>query len=142
QPLPTIIQERNYGDAWSIRVGGDVALLPDRLVLRAGYFYETSAVPDPSLSVGLIDSGKHGATVGLSARVKWFEFSVAYAPVQLLEKTIQDSTSRQINLTYLAIGKQDLAPIVGRGIYRAGWDNLVVGISFDIDTAVGWTRSR
>jgi long-chain fatty acid transport protein len=141
-PLPAITQDRNYGNGYSFRLGGDIQILPGRLTGRVGYFFETSAVPDASVSAALIDANKHGFGVGLSARFRWFELSVAYAHVQLAERNITESNSRQINLTYLALGAQNSAPVVGNGLYRAGWDNLVFGIAFDIDTAAGWTRRQ
>lgn len=141
-PLPTIIQDRGYGDGYSVRLGSDIEVLPGRLTARLGYFYELAAVPDRSLSVNLVDANKHGVGLGLTARFGWFSFSLAYSHVQLEERQILDSNSRQVNIAFIGLGIQDQAPIVGRGRYRSGWDNLVAGVSFDLDTIFGWTRRR
>jgi long-chain fatty acid transport protein len=140
QPLPVIIQDRFYGDAWSARIGGDVEVLPGLLTARAGYFYETSAVSDAYLSPSLIDAEKHGFGLGVTARFRWFSFSLAYSHVSLAERLIRGSRSRQVNLTYIALDQQEIAPAVGNGRYRAGWDNVAFGLTLDIDTLAGWVR--
>jgi long-chain fatty acid transport protein len=143
--LTKIVEDKNYGDAFSLRLGGEVEIIPGRLVLRAGAFYETSAVPARSLSVALVDSDKIGVSFGLSLKTSWLEMSLGYTHIQLFERSVRDSVVRQINLTYLAIGVQDQAPVVGNGIYRSGWDNLGIGlrVSFDaLYAALKGNKSR
>jgi long-subunit fatty acid transport protein len=140
--LPSIFQDRGYGDAYSIRVGGDVEVVPGLLTVRAGYFFEMAAVPTQSLSLNLVDTDKHGFGIGFTLRYRWFTFSAAYSHIQLAERQVLDSNARQINLLYIGLDAQEQAPVVGRGVYRAGWDNLVFGIGIDIDTLVGWTRPQ
>ena len=142
QLLTPIVQERGYGDAWSIRFGSDIEILPNRLTGRLGYYYETSAIPTQSLNVSAVDMAKHGFTLGLSAKFGWFGFSVAYAHVQLETATVTTSTSRQINLTYIAFDMPNSAPTVGSGIYKSGYDILSFGVSVDIDSLAGWTRRK
>jgi long-chain fatty acid transport protein len=141
-PLPPIVQDRGYGWAYSVRLGSDFEILPGRLTGRLGYYFETSAIPARSLNVSAMDMDKHGAAVGVTAKFGWFSLSLAYAHVQLLEQRVLDSSSRQINLTYIAFNLQDQAPPVGRGIYRSGYDILALGIGVDIDTLAGWKRAK
>jgi long-chain fatty acid transport protein len=138
QKLTPIVQDRGYGDAYSIRVGSDIEIIPGKLTARVGYYYETSAVPDQSLNVSSVDTEKHGFTVGVSAKFGWFGISAAYAYVTLAEKYLLKSTSTQINLADIAFGAQ--APVVANGRYRSGYDMLAVGFSIDIDTVAGWKR--
>jgi long-subunit fatty acid transport protein len=61
--LPT-----GFVDSWSVRVGGDVALIP-ALTLRAGVYGETGATPDRTASVAAVDADKVGAALGLTAHL-------------------------------------------------------------------------
>ena len=45
KPLPDIVFQKNFDDAFSVRLGGEHELVPGRLTVRAGYLHETSAVP-------------------------------------------------------------------------------------------------
>ena len=140
--LTPIVQERGYGDAFSLRVGSDLEILPGRLTGRLGYYYETSAIPTQSLNASAVDMAKHGFTLGLTARWGAFAFSLAYAHVQLESATVTESTSRQINLTYIALEQPNLASTVGSGRYKSGYDILSLGFSIDVDTLAGWTRKK
>src|SRR5690606_23453348 len=43
---PNADQPRKYKDVFGVRAGGDYNVLPDRLALRAGAYFETAAVRD------------------------------------------------------------------------------------------------
>ena len=62
--LPKIVFQKNFEDAWSVRVGGEHELVPDVLVLRAGYLHETSAVPLASTSVDIPNWERDVVSVG------------------------------------------------------------------------------
>ena len=141
--LSPIVQDRGYGNAYSIRVGGDFEIIPGRLTGRAGYYFETSAIPTASLNPSAVDADKHGFSVGLTAQFGWFALSLAYGYTHLNDARVTDSVSRQINLTYNAVAvTPDPSPVVGNGRYRSGYDILSLGISIDIDTIVGWKRRQ
>jgi len=54
----------HWRDTYSVRLGSEVKVLPDQLSLRAGGFYERSAVPKKYLSAFSFDVDKAGATLG------------------------------------------------------------------------------
>jgi long-chain fatty acid transport protein len=88
-------------DAWSIRLGAEFDQ-SERLALRTGLFYETSAVPDATRSVFLPDANKFGyglgASWGASERLTLdFGFSQAFAPTH----TIATSLAYQVNVDTL-----------------------------------------
>lgn len=140
--LAPIVEEKGFGDAFSLRIGGEVDVIPGRLTLRAGVFYETSAVPTRALSVSLVDSDKVGASFGVSYRNSWLELSAGYMHIQLVDQSVVDSVVRQINLTYLALGVQSMAPVVGNGRYRSGWDNLGIGMRVSFDALAAAIRGK
>ena len=140
--LDPIVEHHGYGDAFSVRLGGEIDLLPGRLTLRAGVFYETSAVPANALSASLVDADKIGASLGLSYRNRWLEVSLGYVHIQLASQSVLDSQVRQINLTYIALGAQNQAPVVGNGSYRSGWDNLGLGIRVSFDALVDAIKGK
>ena len=140
--LPNIVEERGYGNAFSVRMGGDFEVLRNWLVARAGVFFETSAVPLQAVNVGIVDAPKVGFTVGLTFNWQWLSLSAAYGHTQLFEQTVKDSVTKQINLTYLAFGAQDQSPAVGNGLYRSGWHIFNVGLSVNFDQLYGWVKGR
>jgi long-chain fatty acid transport protein len=147
QPLTEIVQERQYGSAYSLRLGGDYEVLPGRLSVRAGFFLETTAIPTASLNTSAVDLDKHGFALGLTGRFGkggWLGLSMGYEYVHMSETRVTNSTAEQINLTAIQINNPQIfrAPSVGSGVYRSGYDILSVGLSIDIDTLAGWTRRQ
>lgn len=69
-------------DAWSVRLGGEREVLPGRLSLRAGAFYEKGAARPERLSAANFDLDKIGAAVGshldLSRRA-WLDLAAGYS---------------------------------------------------------------
>lgn len=57
-----------FVDSWSVRIGGDVEVIP-ALTVRAGVYGESSATPDAMASVAVMDADKAGAALGLTARL-------------------------------------------------------------------------
>lgn len=89
-----------YKDAWSGRLGGDYTPL-DWLKVRAGIHYETSAIPDTTQGVQLVDGTKYGFGVGGTFTIaKRVAFDVAFAQQFLGNRTISDSDLRQQALIY------------------------------------------
>ena len=62
-----VVLPASYQDAWSLRVGGEHDV-NSTVTVRAGTFYETSAIPSKTQSVSLIDGKKIGYGVGGSYR--------------------------------------------------------------------------
>jgi long-chain fatty acid transport protein len=140
--LPPIVEERGYGNAYSVRLGGDFEVLPKWLVARAGVFFETSAVPLQAVNVGIVDAPKIGFSAGLTFSWQWLTLSAAYGHTQLFEQEVRNSVTRQINLTYLALDAQSQSPVVGNGIYRSGWHIFTVGLGVNFDQLHGWFKGK
>jgi long-subunit fatty acid transport protein len=70
--------EKHWRDTIAVKLGGDYAVIPDRLKLRGGAFYE-SAVADPAYSNVDFPSGPQiGGGLGASVYFQRVEVAVAY----------------------------------------------------------------
>jgi long-chain fatty acid transport protein len=77
-PLGRIDIQKHWRDTLSVKLGGDVALVPDRWTLRGGVFYET-AVADPAYAnVDFSGGPQAGAAAGASMLFGRLEIAAAY----------------------------------------------------------------
>ena len=119
---------RNYQDSLSVRLGGDLKIIPEILEGRLGVALEQSAVPRSTLSVLQIDSEK----LSLSAGLTWYMTSrlgldLAYTHLFYRDVTVTESAVRQINP---AIPENVIT--VGKGLYRLSVDLSGLGIRYDL----------
>ena len=114
---------RGMQDAYGVSLGGELDVLDKRLTIRAGYRYESSAVPDATLSVLTPDGDKHLFSVGLSARLGKFRFDLGFGHVYQPDRDITNSQSYQL---------QPIRPPVligvGNGHYSVGMEVLSLGV--------------
>jgi long-subunit fatty acid transport protein len=125
KPLPDIVFVKNFDDAWSARVGGEHELVPGWLTVRAGYLYETSAVPLASTSVDFPNWERHMLALGASIAIPRtpLTLDVAYAHHFLPTRTVTGSGIAQVVTPCLTPGCSDPAPtVVGNGTYEASLD--------------------
>lgn len=122
---------KQWKDSMTFQLGGDVAVIPERLTLRAGATYET-AVSEPEYSNVDFATGKHlSGAVGGSVYLGGFEVALAYVYRHQLnvQTTIADGKVYQItpgsqcqppytNQTYCPVPGQP-APTVNGGSYTA-----------------------
>lgn len=83
---------RNMNDVISLRFGGEYAVQPESLVLRAGVNYETSSFDDAYLSALTLDASKLIVGLGASFKVSdamWLD--VAYGHVFMADPRVRDS---------------------------------------------------
>lgn len=72
---------KRWQDTVSVRLGGDWRVLPDRLTLRAGGFYETGAVPDNYSHVDFPSFDRFGVGGGLTVDVGPVALTASYLHV-------------------------------------------------------------
>jgi len=127
KPLPDIVFQKNFDDAFSLRLGGERELVPGRLIARAGVLHETSAVPLASTSVDFPNWDRDVVAVGASFAVPRTPviLDLAYAHHFLPSRTVSASAIKQIVTPCLTPGCADPAPtVVGNGAYEASLDVL------------------
>jgi long-subunit fatty acid transport protein len=141
KPLPDIVFPKNFGDAVSIRLGGEYALLPGQLTVRGGYLFETSAIPIESTNVDFGNWVRHMLAVGASYSIPRSPVAVdvAYAHHFLPSRTVTNSTAQQIVTPCLFPGCVDPQPLtVGNGTYNASLDVISLSVRLALD--LGWPR--
>lgn len=131
KPLPNIVFQKNFEDAFSVRVGGEHELVPGRLAVRAGYLHETSAVPLASTSVDFPNWDRDVVALGASVAIPPtpVTLDVAYAHHVLPTRAVSASAITQVVTPCLTPGCSDPAPTtVGNGTYSASLDVLWVSL--------------
>ncbi len=118
-----------YQDAFSIRLGGNYAV-HDRLKARAGVFFESSAVPEKALGVGLVDGKKLGYGIGVSWQpIPNLSLDAAWGQSFLFPIETRSSTVAQVAVDPLTndIGS---GKFVAHGTYRSRFQVAVVGATY------------
>ncbi len=132
--MPPIAQPKGYQDAWSIRLGGDVdplaALLPGLLTLRAGAMYESSAIPNNTLDVSLIDADKFGISAGLELAYMGLHLRAGYQHRFLADVEVTDTLASTIAPLGEIFG-YETRTAAANGSYRASFD--AVAMAFTVD---------
>lgn len=70
---PNADQTRNYRDVFGVRVGGDVNVLPDRLALRAGAYFESAAGKAEFQQLDFAATSRFGLAFGGTYRIRLHE---------------------------------------------------------------------
>jgi hypothetical protein len=136
--------EKRWRDTVSVRLGGDYAVLPERLTVRSGLFYE-SAVADRSYAhVDFVSGQQLGAALGASVFVLGVEVALAYQyrhqpPIRVSEgdaRVFQEVPGSQCPAPFTDPSRchpQYLgqpAPAVNAGTYRAHSHGLSLDVLY------------
>lgn len=119
-----VVIPAQYEDAWSVRLGGEAEII-EPLSVRAGAFYETSAIPVQTQAVALVDGPKVGYGVGAtfwhkkdSRRI--FSLDAGFSQTFITERTITGSQIRRqeipINLPDVLAGDVEAGVVEGLGV--------------------------
>jgi long-chain fatty acid transport protein len=77
-PINSIVVPKHWKDTISVKLGGDVALVPDRWKLRAGGYYETAVAPAAYSNVDFPGGPQIGAALGGSFLSGDLEVALTY----------------------------------------------------------------
>jgi long-subunit fatty acid transport protein len=136
KPLPNIVYQKDLQDAFSVRVGGEIALIPGRLRARAGVLHETSAVPTATTGVDLPAWERDAVAAGASIALPRIPVvvDVAYAHHFQPRRTVTDSRVPQVVTPCLTPGCTDPPPtLVGNGTYDAALDVFSLSLRLVLD---------
>jgi len=114
--------DRSMNGVFAAHLGGELDVLPHRLTLRAGYLFESAAMPSQTLSVLTPDGDKHLLSLGVALRLGRFRIDAAYGHFFQGDRSVSDSRSYQLNPIQPSI----LVP-VGNGTYQVATDVLSIG---------------
>jgi long-chain fatty acid transport protein len=85
---------KNWNDTVAIKLGGDYALMPDKLTLRGGVYYETAVANAAYANVDFPGGQEIGATVGASVFFGKVELAAAYEARVQPTVTISEPAAR------------------------------------------------
>ncbi|MCP4606399.1 MAG: hypothetical protein GY847_38810 [Proteobacteria bacterium] len=88
--LDQLLLQKKWRDTVSVRLGGDINLVPERLILRAGAYYESPAVRRPYLYVDFFSWHQIGGNIGLSLLFYKFEVALAYTYLHQLPVSVSE----------------------------------------------------
>jgi long-subunit fatty acid transport protein len=134
--LPPIIQPKDWVDAFSLRLGGTLALWNRTLELHAGGFYETNAIPNSTYSVELVDGEKVGVGTGISGTWNGLRLDVGYSHIFVFDRVVGTEsivTAGNVEIPPPIAAEGELRTRIAMGQYRAGYDmlNVAVTVAFD-----------
>lgn len=131
--LPMLIEDglqfdlpHHWVDQLSLRVGGDFNVIPERLAVRAGVHYETSAIDGSYMGVDFQPAQRLGLHAGLTYRLGVVDLSFAYA--HIFQETVVVPVGSQ---AYRQVAKNDPV-LVNAGTYTSGYDVLSLGANFHL----------
>lgn len=125
-PVGALSIPQNWQNTWSVRLGGHYDFT-DAFAMRAGYTFETGAIPDDYYSLFAPDPNKHVFGAGVSFDFGKLELDVSSGYYALNNKRIADSNVTQIN----PIDADDeLATTVGNGSYRSSHFIVGAGVNY------------
>lgn len=129
--LDQIVASRRWKDTWSIRAGGEINLLEPYLGIRAGYFYEPSAIPVTRLDPSRVDLDKHGVGIGLSTT--WFGATVELSGMYIALKSTEITNSEVKLISPLPTGDPDKVTTIGNGKYSGQYFIFGASLRFALD---------
>ncbi len=119
-----------FRDAWSARFGGEYQL-NDALALRAGGYYETSAVPTSALGLGQVDMDKVGYGSGVSWAVNSsLQVDLSVGQIFFASADVTDSETEGVMVNAISGEVEEEGVIVGNGVYTSSIVMGGIGLSW------------
>jgi long-chain fatty acid transport protein len=93
-PLGQIQIAKQWQDVFSVKLGGDVNLVPDRFTARAGAYYETAVAPAAYSNVDFPGAQVIGAALGGSLFLQRLEIALTYQLRYQPSFTVSEANAR------------------------------------------------
>jgi long-chain fatty acid transport protein len=93
-PLGQIQIAKHWSDVFSVKLGGDFNLVPDRWTLRAGVYYETAVAPAAYANVDFPGAQVLGAALGGSLILRPVEIALTYQLRYQPSFTVSEANAR------------------------------------------------
>ena len=139
-----IVIPKNWKDTYSVRIGGDYNVIPERFTLRAGGFYESAATDPKYAYVDFYSGHRLGASLGASVMFYGFDISLSYTyvfefPFKISEtegKVYQQAPGSSCGAPYTDtidcnehyLGQP--SPVVNAGTYVSNYHLASVSVSY------------
>lgn len=124
---------RNFQDSYGVRLGAEYTIPTDAIAItpRAGFSYESSAIPPEYMSVLTVDINKLTLALGLTLAVDAWKFDAVFAHVFGEDVVVEPEDARSPLL--LPVEAQGPRHYVNGGDYSARANVLGVGLSYAFD---------
>jgi len=136
---------KNYKDTWSFRLGADYNVVPNKLWLRAGTFFETGATPRNTTYLDFASYNRVGVSAGLTWRIWAFDIKIAYEHIfqptrnigvnetKIYENMPLSPCQSPYTSSSCASQGQPPGPSVGGGRYKTSFDIVSAGLTFNFN---------
>ncbi len=132
---PEVVLPAGYEDSWSVRLGGQFDA-GQYLTFRLGGLYETSGIPEETVSVSLVDGDKWGVGGGLSVYAwRGLALDMGYFQSWLPDRQITDSTLKAIAVDPFS-GEIIDGRTIGNGTLESSIRIMGAGLTFDFGGGV------
>lgn len=133
EALEKIRLKTGLEDTVAIRVGGEWNKWSPYVSLRAGYFFEPTAVPVALQDISTPDLDKHGFTLGAATTWGGVTLEAVGAYVLMPELVVTDSERRMVGPLQPPQGDNTLLTTTGNGSYSGSYFMVgaSLGVSFD-----------
>jgi long-subunit fatty acid transport protein len=137
-PMPRIVQPKDFNDAWSVRLGTTWSFLDKLLEGHAGGFYETSAVPNETHSIELVDGTKFGLGCGASVNIGGVRVDLGYQHIFFPDRIIGDESIVTSGTTGASPFNPETRTRVAMGTYKASYDMVSAAVNVELDRLFGF----
>jgi long-subunit fatty acid transport protein len=142
--LGRIAIAKRWKDTVAVKLGGDVVVIPGRLALRGGAFYETAVADAAYANVDFAGGAMYGGTAGVSVGFTGWELAIAYQLRQMAAVSVTEPNARvyqqvpasaclppytdtnSCNPNYLG----QPAPAINAGTYHATFHHLSLALLY------------
>jgi long-chain fatty acid transport protein len=93
-PIGKITIPKRWRDTWSLRLGGDVAVIPNWFSLRAGGFWESPTAKPAYSHIDFFSGHRFGATAGFSVTFYGVDISASYAWIFQMPVVVNEADSK------------------------------------------------
>jgi long-subunit fatty acid transport protein len=135
---------KRWRDTVTFKLGGDAVVIPDRLALRAGAFYETAVAAPAYQNVDFPGGPMLGGSIGSSLVLGHWEVAIAYQLRHMMAVNVSEDEGRVYQQTpasaclppfYENVECHDQflrqpGPVVNAGSYRATSHFLALGLIY------------
>ncbi|MET0339375.1 MAG: outer membrane protein transport protein [Polyangiales bacterium] len=115
---PEAIIPRYWKDTWGVRLGGDYNLVAEKLAVRMGLSYASSAVPSQYMNIDVYPVRKVGVHLGATSQYGRLKLTIAYAHLFYQKLTVPVGTGEVREITSQPPEPQ----AVNEGFYQAQLD--------------------
>jgi long-chain fatty acid transport protein len=130
--LDKIVANRFWRDTWSLRLGGEINLFEPYLGIRAGYFYEPTAITLDRVDPSRVDLDKHGIGAGVSTSWYGVTLEVSGMYVALTTGVATESKTRIVSPLAFDGGENNVTTI-GNGTYSGRYLIFSASLRFALD---------